>query len=117
MASPSDDPSYELHWTPFRSLLSKEIKRFWRVIAQTLLIPFVNSTLYLLIFGVSLGKNIQVSPEYSYLAFLIPGLVMMAVLNNAFQNSSSSISTSKFHGDLEDLRMVPLSATQIVAAM
>lgn len=106
----------DLTWTPFLSLLTKEIRRFLRVIAQTLLIPLINSFLYLLIFGVSLGKNIVVSPEYSYLAFLIPGLVMMAVLNNAFQNTSSSIGTSKFHGDLEDLRMVPLSAWQIVLA-
>lgn len=104
-------------WTPFFSLLSKEVMRFWRVITQTLLIPLINSSLYLLIFGVSLGKSIQVSSDWPYIAFLIPGLVMMGVLNNAFQNSSSSIATSKFHGDLEDLRMVPLTNVQIVLAL
>lgn len=107
----------ELLFTPFLSLLRKEVMRFFRVIGQTLLVPIVNSTLYLLIFGVSLGSSIQVQGLSSYLAFLIPGLVMMGVLNNAFQNSSSSIGTSKFHGDLEDLRIVPLSATQIVWAL
>lgn len=107
----------DLIFTPFLALLKKEIARFFRVIGQTLLVPLVNSTLYLLIFGVSLGSSIQVSGLSSYLAFLIPGLVMMGVLNNAFQNSSSSIGTSKFHGDLEDLRIVPLSATQIVWAL
>lgn len=104
----------ELFWTPFRSLLKKEIKRFFRVIGQTLLVPLVNSTLYLLIFGVSLGANIQVGGLENYLSFLIPGLVMMGILNNAFQNSSSSIGTSKFHGDLEDLRIAPLRSWQIV---
>jgi ABC-2 type transport system permease protein len=107
----------ELRWTPFFSLLRKEIKRFMRVIAQTVLVPLINSTLYLLIFGVSLGKNIQVYEDAPYLSFLIPGLVMMGVLNNAFQNSSSSIGTSKFHGDLEDLRIVPLRAWQILMAL
>jgi ABC-2 type transport system permease protein len=107
---------FELTWTPFLSLLKKEISRFMRVVVQTLLIPLVNSFLYLLIFGVSLGQNIQTSMGISYLAFLIPGIVMMAVLNNAFQNSSSSVITSKFHGDLEDLRTVPLSPFQVIAA-
>lgn len=107
---------HELRWTPFRSLLSKEIARFMRVIVQTILIPLVNSFLYLLIFGVSLGGAIQTTGGMPYLSFLIPGIVMMAVLNNAFQNSSSSVITSKFHGDLEDLRMVPLSPFQVIAA-
>src|SRR5206468_2959677 len=106
----------DLTWVPFKSLLKKELLRFYRVIGQTLLIPLVNSSLYLLIFGVSLGKSIQVSSQWPYIAFLIPGIVTMGVLNNAFQNSSSSIATSKFHGDLEDLRIVPLSDLQIVFA-
>lgn len=107
----------ELTWTPFLSLLRKECLRFVRVIGQTLLIPLVNSALYFMIFGVSLGHQIRVASGLPYLAFLIPGLLVMGVLNNAFQNSSSSIATSKFHGDLEDLRVVPLSPLQIVAAM
>lgn len=107
----------ELTWTPFLSLLEKEVRRFFRVIGQTLLVPLVNSTLYLLIFGVSLGNSIQMGGLESYLAFLIPGLVMMGVLNNAFQNSSSSIGTSKFHGDLEDLRISPMRPWQIVWAL
>lgn len=115
--SPIPAPVVNLAWVPFWSLFKKEILRFWRVIAQTLLIPLVNSTLYLLIFGVSLGNSIEVGNEHSYIAFLIPGLIMMGVLNNAFQNSSSSIATSKFHGDLEDLRTVPLTRLQIVMAM
>ncbi|MCB0363514.1 MAG: ABC transporter permease, partial [Bdellovibrionales bacterium] len=81
----------ELKWTPFFVLLSREIQRFLKVIVQTIVSPLINSSLYLLIFGVSLGKSIEVLGGMSYLAFLIPGLVMMSCLNNSFQNTSSSV--------------------------
>jgi ABC-2 type transport system permease protein len=106
-----------LTWVPFVTLLRREIARFMKVIAQTVVTPMINSTLYLLIFGVSLGGSIELRNGVSYLAFLIPGLVMMACLNNAFQNSSSSIVSAKFGGDLEDLKVSPLSNQQIVWAL
>ncbi|MCM2282028.1 MAG: ABC transporter permease [Bdellovibrionaceae bacterium] len=93
------------------------MKRFMKVIFQTIVSPLITATLYLLIFGVSLGGTIRLPSGDSYLAFLIPGLVMMSVLNNAFQNSSSSIVSGKFSGDLEDLRVVPLGKHQILWAM
>ena len=104
-------------WIPFFALFRREIWRFLKVIAQTVITPMVNSTLYLLIFGVSLGGKITLASGIPYLAFLIPGLVMMAALNNAFQNSSSSIAISKFSGEMEDLRAAPLSSAQIVWAL
>jgi ABC-2 type transport system permease protein len=107
----------DLRWTPFLTVLEREIRRFLKVVVQTVLTPLVNSTLYLLIFGLSLGSAIQMQGGISYLAFLIPGLVMMGCLNNAFQNSSSSVITAKFGGDLEDFRVAPLSHPQIVWAM
>lgn len=107
----------DLGWTPFLTLLEREIKRFLKVLAQTIVTPMINSSLYLLIFGVSLGETIVLSSGISYLAFLIPGIVMMGCLNNAFQNSSSSIVSAKFGGDLEDLRVAPLTDNQIVWAM
>jgi ABC-2 type transport system permease protein len=103
-------------WTSFWALYVREMARFVKVIFQTVVAPLINSTLYLLIFGVSLGANIKLEANVSYLAFLIPGLVMMSVLNNAFQNSSSSIVTGKFSGDLEDIKVVPLSPVMIVWA-
>lgn len=106
-----------LGWTPFLTLVHKEIMRFVKVIGQTVITPIINSTLYLLIFGVSLGSNITMANGIQYLAFLIPGLVMMAALNNAYQNSASSVITSKFHGDLSDLRIMPITGQQIVWAM
>lgn len=104
-------------FAPFFTLYEREMKRFLKVIFQTVASPLITATLYLLIFGVSLGGAIRLSGEHSYMAFLIPGLVMMAVLNNAFQNSSSSIVSGKFSGDLEDLRVVPLGNHQILWAM
>lgn len=106
----------DVTWIPFLSLLRREIARFMKVAAQTVAIPMVNSSLYLMIFGVSLGSKISMG-EISYLAFLIPGLVMMGCLNNAFQNTSSSIIASKFGGDLEDLKAAPINHLQILTAL
>ncbi|MGE0764045.1 MAG: ABC transporter permease [Bdellovibrionales bacterium] len=109
--------SIDLRWAPFLTVLEREIRRFLKVIVQTLLTPMINAVLYLMIFGVSLGNHIDIGHGVSYLSFLIPGLIMMGCLNNAFQNSSSSIITAKFGGDLEDFRVSPLTHAQIVWAM
>lgn len=106
-----------VRWVPFLTLIEREIRRFMKVIVQTVVTPFVSSTLYLMIFGISLGRQIVFANGLPYLAFLIPGLVMMGCLNNAFQNSSSSIVSSKFSGDLEDLKAAPFSAAQIIWAL
>ncbi len=100
----------------FWTLLEREIKRFMKVLVQTIITPFVSSFLYLLVFGVSLGSQVTTHGS-SYLAFLIPGLMMMGLMNNAFQNSSSSIVSSKFSGDLEDIRVAPVTDNQIVWAL
>lgn len=101
----------------FLTLFEREIKRFMKVVVQTVVTPFVSSSLYILVFGVSLGSQVQVHGGVPYLAFLIPGLMMMGLMNNAFQNSSSSIVSSKFSGDLEDVRVAPITNQQIVWAM
>ena len=95
----------ELTWTPFYALFRREIARFMKVVAQTVITPFVSAALYLMIFGVSLGERIVLKDQLPYLAFLIPGLMMMGCLNNAFQNTSSSIISAKFSGDLDDLKV------------
>lgn len=118
--SPSSGAPPQVHlrpWDGFVSLYTREMKRFMKVIFQTVFTPLINSTLYLLIFGVSLGQRITLDHPISYLAFLIPGLVMMGVLNNAFQNSSSSVTSGKFSGDLEDLKVVPLTPRIILWAI
>jgi ABC-2 type transport system permease protein len=101
---------------PFYALFMREIHRFFKVIIQTVVTPLITTVLYLLIFGLSIGKNISLSYDVTYLAFLIPGLVIMATLRNAFDNSIGTIITSKFCGELEDLRRAPISPYQIVWA-
>lgn len=101
----------------FLTLLKREVKRFRKVLVQTIVAPFVSSFLYLLIFGVSLGSQVEMKEGIPYIAYLIPGLMMMGLINNAYQNSSSSIVNMKFTGELEDLAVVPLSLQEIIAAM
>ena len=98
-------------------LYYRELRRILRVIKQTVLTPLVNTVLYLMIFGVSLGESITMDTGFSYLAFLIPGLVMMGCLNNSFQNTASSVTNSKFNGEMQDLRVMPLSYKAIVWAI
>jgi ABC-2 type transport system permease protein len=105
------------NFVPFATLYKREIKRFMKVSVQTVFSPLISSGLYLLIFGVSLGGSIQLSHSVSYLAFLIPGLVMMSVLNNSFQNSSSSIVSGKFSGDLDDWKIAPVRESEILTAL
>ena len=97
------------HLRGWQVLLYKEILRFWKVGLQTIAAPVLTAMLYLLIFGHVLGASVQVYPGVSYLAFLVPGLVMMSVLQNAFANSSSSLIQSKIMGNLVFLLLTPLS--------
>jgi ABC-2 type transport system permease protein len=103
-------------WIGFQSVLRKEILRFWKVKGQTIFSPMINAALYLVVFGLSLSNVVPAQNGFSYLEFLIPGLAAMSALNNALQNSASSIMISKFHGDLQDLRIIPLSYNVIAVA-
>jgi len=93
----------------WQTLFYKELLRFWKVAFQTVVAPIVTSMLYLLIFGHVLENRLQVYGHLSYTAFLVPGLVMMSVLQNAFANSSSSLVQSKIMGNLVFVQLTPLS--------
>ena len=93
----------------FQTLFYKEILRFWKVASQTVAAPVITSLLYLLIFGHVLENRVQVYPGVGYTAFLVPGLVMMSVLQNAFANASSSLIQSKITGNLVFVLLAPLS--------
>src|ERR1700722_6977602 len=93
----------------FRTLFYKEILRFYKVAFQTVLAPVITALLYLMIFGHALTSHVQVYPGVAYPSFLVPGLVMMSVLQNAFANSSSSLIQSKITGNLVFLLVTPLS--------
>ena len=94
----------------WKMLLKKEVLRFWRVAFQTIAAPVLTAVLYLMIFGHVLSDRVQVYPGVGYVAFLVPGLVMMAVLQNAFANSASSLVQSKIMGNLVFTLLTPLSA-------
>jgi len=95
--------------TGWQTLFYKEILRFWKVGFQTVAAPVITAILYLMIFGHVLEDRVQVYDSVSYTAFLLPGLVMMSVLQNAFANSSSSLVQSKIMGNLVFLLLTPLS--------
>ena len=93
----------------WQTLLYKEILRFWKVSFQTVAAPVLTAVMYLLIFGHVLEGRVSVYGQISYTAFLIPGLVMMSVLQNAFANSSSTLIQSKIMGNIVFLLLTPLS--------
>jgi len=98
------------------TLFYKEILRFGKVLLQTLLAPVITSLLYLLVFGHVLTGRVEVFPGVSYIAFLVPGLVMMSVIQNAFANSSSSLIQSKVTGNILFILLTPLSHMEFFLA-
>lgn len=98
----------------FRTLLRKEIARFMSVPTQTVATPVVTAMLYLLIFGQALGSRISPFHGVPFIEFLIPGLVVMGIVNHSFQNTSSSLTVSKFEGNVVDLLVAPMSHTEIL---
>ena len=94
----------------WKMLLYKEVLRFWRVAFQTIAAPVLSAVLYLMIFGHVLSSRVQVYQGVNYVAFLVPGLVMMSVLQNAFANSASSLVQSKIMGNLVFTLLTPLTA-------
>jgi ABC-2 type transport system permease protein len=93
----------------FYALFYKEVKRFWRVSFQTVAAPVLTAILYLMIFGHVLEDHVKVYDAIGYTAFLIPGLVMMSLLQNSFANTSSSLIQSKITGNLIFVLLAPLS--------
>jgi ABC-2 type transport system permease protein len=93
----------------WQMLFYKEVLRFWKVGFQTVAAPVITAILYMLIFGHVLEGSAKVYGQVNYTAFLLPGLVMMSVLQNAFANSSSSLIQSKIMGNLVFLLLTPLS--------
>lgn len=105
-------PNLRGPWT----LLKKELLRFWRVAFQTVASPVITALLYLLIFSHVLEGRVQVYADVPYTAFLIPGLIMMSILQNAFANSSSSLIQSKVMGNIVFVLLTPLTHLQFYGA-
>lgn len=106
----------------FMTLLKKEVMRFWSVLGQTVIAPVITALLYLLVFAQAMKGRAPVYPGVEYGDFLVPGLVMMTVIQNAFANTSSSLTQSKMMGNLVFLQMAPLGPLEwfgayIIAAL
>jgi ABC-2 type transport system permease protein len=97
----------------FSTLFHKELSRFWKVGLQTIAAPVVTALLYLLIFAHVLEGRIQVYGTVPYTSFLVPGLIMMAMLQNAFANPSSSLIQSRITGNLVFILLPPFSHREI----
>jgi len=100
----------------FRTLLVKEIRRFVSVLGQTVTAPVVTALLYLLVFSHAMAGRPSAYPGVSYTQFLVPGLMMMSIIQNAFANTSSSLTQSKIMGNLVFVLMAPLSALDFFGA-
>lgn len=99
-------------WT----LYKKEVRRFLKVMTQTVLAPVATTLLYMTVFSVALGSGRAAVNGVSFVEFLAPGLILMGLLNNAFANTSSSILVSKVQGNAVDFLMPPLSALELEIA-
>jgi ABC-2 type transport system permease protein len=100
----------------FAALLRKELLRFWKVSFQTVAAPVLTTLLYLLIFAHALADRVRVYEDVRYTAFLVPGLVMMSALQNAFANSSSSVIQSKITGNVVFILLAPISYFELFLA-
>ena len=100
----------------FPALLRKEVLRFWKVSFQTVAAPVVSALLYLLVFAHALAAHVEAFPGVSYVQFRVPGLAMMAMLQNAFANGSSSIIQSKVTGNIVFILLPPLAPGEIFLA-
>lgn len=100
----------------FRTLLFKEIRRFLRVPGQTVAQPVVMTSLYFLVFGFALGGRVRELDGVPYSQFIVPGLIMLSLIQNAFLNTASSMFVMKIQGTIVDLLVAPLSSSEILIA-
>jgi ABC-2 type transport system permease protein len=112
-AAPEFTPLGRYNWLGLWTLTVKEVRRFLKVFTQTVAAPVVTTLLFLAIFTLALGRTVQLVGGVSFLEFLAPGLVMMAMLQNAFANTSSSIVIAKVQGNIVDVLMPPLTAGEL----
>lgn len=105
----------KIQWIAFKTIVSKEVTRFTRIWAQTLLPPLINQSLYFVIFGGFIGSQIQSIQGIPYMTFILPGLVMMGVITSSFSNVVSSFFGSKFQRSIEEIMVSPTSKEVMLA--
>ncbi|MDX2223398.1 MAG: ABC transporter permease [Rhodospirillaceae bacterium] len=105
-----------VNWRGLWELYLKEVRRFWKVVVQTVLAPVVTSLMFLMVMVFAFGRDRGQMAGFPFADFMVPGLVMMTMLQNAFANTSSSILVSKVQGNIVDVLMPPLSAMELTVA-
>ena len=103
-----------VNWQGLKTLYLREVRRFWKVGMQTVAAPVVTTLLYMMIFVVAMQGSREVWPSVPFGEFVAPGLIMMAILNNAFANTSSSLIQAKIMGTASDFLMPPLSPFELL---
>jgi ABC-2 type transport system permease protein len=102
-------------WVAYTTIVSREVGRFMRIWRQTLLPPIITQSLYFLIFGGFIGSQVGQINGVPYMAFIVPGIVMMAVINSAFTNTSTSFYFTKFQRSIEEILVAPVHESVVLA--
>ncbi len=105
-----------VNWRGMWGLYVKEVRRFWKVLFQTVAAPVITSLMFLLVMVFAFGRGGATVAGYPFEDFLVPGLIIMTMIQNAFANSTSSILVSKVQGNIVDVLMPPLSALELTVA-
>ena len=103
-----------VNWVGLATLYQREVQRFMKIAMQTLAAPVITSVLFLMVFSVAIGDRANFAGDVEFITFLVPGLIMMNVLQNAFANPSSSLVVSKVQGNIVDLLMPPLGPGELL---
>lgn len=104
------------NWTGFLTLIEREAYRFGRLASQTVIPPVVMTVLFVLIFGYSLGEGIEQISGFAYIVYIVPGLAGMAIINNAYSNSSTSLFMARMDRSIENIIAAPISYFKVVGA-
>ena len=115
--APGERTIGQVNWGGLRALYVKEVRRFFKVQLQTVWAPAITTLLYLIIFTVALGRGGASAMGVSFASFLAPGLIIMAMMQNAFANSSFSLLVGKIQGTIVDYLMPPLSNLELLGAL
>ena len=107
-------PELASNWVALQTIVRREVRRFMRIWAQTLLPPAITMALYFVIFGRLIGSQVGGVGQYSYMEFIVPGLIMMSVITNSYSNVVSSFFSTKFQRSIEELLVSPVSPHVIV---
>lgn len=102
-------------WVAFLTIVTKEVRRFLRIWPQTLLPPAITMTLYFVIFGNLVGSRIGEMGGFDYMQYIVPGLIMMSVIQNSYGNVVSSFFSTKFQHSIEEMLVSPMSPFVILS--